>query len=378
MNTNSRRILIKSVAAFTAVSVSPFVAAFTDKHLGSVTIPSVSAAESFEAEGSLLMSKERILAYVPVEEAPVHTETVVVAEQDVETDSHETKLPLTTTNIEQNDETTDDFNRRDGLIAWKTYGAVPGTDFINLEGGGQVRNATNIDREVIAAEVSKLPDFTLYGDGSPEVLIYHNHTSESYQPSGAVYFDGDYTGRSANPDNGVVAVGEAIAREIAAAGYGVIHDGTVHDSPEYKGSYGRGLTTVYKILEQYPSIKVVLDIHRDAIETEDGAPVGAVTEQAGGRAAQVMFIAAADDGTYDVPDFMQNLRFAAMLQSQAEADNPELMRPVLFQYCQYNEQVSHGALLVEVGSHGNTIDEAVYAGELLGKSIARALDKLRT
>ena len=88
-----------------------------------------------------------------------------------------------------------------------------------------------------------------------------------------------------------------------------------------------------------------------------------------------MIICAADDGTYDVPDFYGNLRFACGLQSSMEEMYPTLTRPVLFQYCQYNQQVSNGALLIEVGSHGNSIEEAVYSGELIGNALASLLKK---
>ena len=88
-----------------------------------------------------------------------------------------------------------------------------------------------------------------------------------------------------------------------------------------------------------------------------------------------MIICAADDGTYGVPDFYDNLHFACEFQQSIEGMFPTLTRPILFQYCQYNQQVSPGALLIEVGSHGNSIDEAVYSGELIGKSLAALLTR---
>ena len=200
----------------------------------------------------------------------------------------------------------------------------------------------------------------------------HTHTTESYEPYEKDWYDSDYTSRSADPENGVVAVGQAIAKELAAAGIGVIHDGTIHDDI-YTGAYARSLATTEEILREYPSIKVVLDIHRDAVEYEDGSRISAVTEIDGRKAAQVMIISAADEGTYGVPDFLENLHFACQLQQSMESSYPTLTRPVLFQYCQYNQQVSTGALLIEVGSHGNSVDQAVYSGELIGKSLARLL-----
>ncbi|MGN0579150.1 MAG: stage II sporulation protein P, partial [Ruminiclostridium sp.] len=265
------------------------------------------------------------------------------------------------------------FTNHGGRIYEETFVKNGGEDFINLKNGGQLRNCTDISNETVAkeAEIPSAIQIEL-NSSQPQVLIMHTHTTESYEPYEKDWFDSEYTSRSADPENGVVAVGQAIANELVAAGIGVIHDGTIHDDI-YTGAYARSLATTEEILREYPSIKVVLDIHRDAVEYEDGSRISAVTEIEGRKAAQVMIISAADEGTYGVPDFLENLHFACQLQQSMESSYPTLTRPVLFQYCQYNQQVSTGALLIEVGSHGNSIDQAVYSGELIGKSLARLL-----
>lgn len=265
------------------------------------------------------------------------------------------------------------FSSHGGRIYEETFVKNGGEDFINLKNGGQLRNCTDISNETVAkeAEIPSAIQIEL-NSSQPQVLIMHTHTTESYEPYEKDWFDSEYTSRSADPENGVVAVGQAIANELAAAGIGVIHDGTIHDDI-YTGAYARSLATTEEILREYPSIKVVLDIHRDAVEYEDGSRISAVTEIEGKKAAQVMIISAADEGTYGVPDFLENLHFACQLQQSMESSYPTLTRPVLFQYCQYNQQVSTGALLIEVGSHGNSIDQAVYSGELIGKSLVRLL-----
>ena len=265
------------------------------------------------------------------------------------------------------------FTNRGGRIYEETFVKNGGEDFINLKNGGQLRNCTDISNETVAKEAEIPSEIRIdLNSSQPQVLIMHTHTTESYEPYEKDWFDSEYTSRSADPKNGVVAVGEAIANELAAAGIGVIHDGTIHDDI-YTGAYARSLATTEEILREYPSIKVVLDIHRDAVEYEDGSRISAVTEIDGKKAAQVMIISAADEGTYGVPNFLENLHFASQLQQSMESRYPTLTRPVLFQYCQYNQQVSTGALLIEVGSHGNSIDQAVYSGELIGKSLAELL-----
>ena len=265
------------------------------------------------------------------------------------------------------------FDIHSGAICEKTFGKGNGPEYIELENNAQLRNCTDIDNDSVRTGFGTASDIAveLYSD-EPQVLILHTHTTESYEPYTKDWYDERYTSRSLDPDNGVIAVGDAIAEQLASEGISVIHDCTIHDAV-YSGAYSRSLATAVSDISEYSSIKVVLDIHRDAIEYSDGSRISAVTEIGGKKAAQVMVICAADDGTYGVPNFYDNLHFACELQQSMEGMYPTLTRPILFQYCQYNQQVSAGALLIEVGSHGNSIDEAVYSGELIGRSLAALL-----
>ncbi len=272
-------------------------------------------------------------------------------------------------NISEQEEDLSVYDRNSGKIYEVTFRDNQGPDFINLSAGGQVRNCTDLTNEFIMNETKKDFDIPVeFNSELPQVLIMHTHTTESYEIEEKDYYDSDYICRSSDPDNSVVAVGKAIAKELVEEGISVIHDGTIHDS-QYKGAYDRSLQTVEKILTDFPSIKIVLDIHRDAIE-DNGERASAVTEINGKKAAQVMIISAADDGTYNIPDYLENFHFACALQQAIESRYPTLTRPVLFQYCHYNQHTTTGSLLLEIGSHGNTIEQAVYTGELIGKSIA--------
>lgn len=119
-----------------------------------------------------------------------------------------------------------------------------------------------------------------------------------------------------------------------------------------------------------------MDIHRDGIEREDGTRLAPVTEIDGREAAQIMIISGCDDGTMNMPDYMQNFRFASLLQSSIESMHSGLTRPVLFDYRFYNQDLTTGSLLIEVGSHGNSLDQALYSGELIGESLAEICKKL--
>ena len=90
-----------------------------------------------------------------------------------------------------------------------------------------------------------------------------------------------------------------------------------------------------------------------------------------------MIITGCDDGRFgNMPDYLENFKLACMIQGSAEKLYPGLARPILFDYRNYNQHISTGSLLIEVGSHANSLDEAVYSGELLGDCMADALLKL--
>lgn len=268
-----------------------------------------------------------------------------------------------------------ELESRDGVIERMTYGFCGGTDYIALEGGGQVRNVTSVSRDTLVKASAEPYSFTVEKNGEPQVLIMHTHETESYEPYSRDFYDDSFTSRTTDDRMNMAAVGDAIAAQLESAGYGVLHDVTKHDYPSYNGSYDRSRVTVTDILEQYPSIKVVLDIHRDAIQRADGTRIAPVTEIDGKSAAQLMIICGCDDGTMNMPDYMENFRFACALQRQFETDFPTLTRPVLFDYRKYNQDLTTGSLLIEVGGHANSMDEAVYTGELIGKSLVNLFEK---
>lgn len=257
-----------------------------------------------------------------------------------------------------------------------TYGEYSGNSYFNLDNFGQVNNKTTLSNETLLRESRVSPDFTISDTDEPQVLIYHTHTTESFEPFVRENMDAEFNYRTTDDTKNMIMVGNAIQAELEAKGIGVIHVTEVHDYPSYNGSYGRSRESIMPILEQYPEIKVALDIHRDAIAGEDYAAQPYV-EINGREAAQIMIISGCDDGTLDMPDYMKNFHFAAGLQRQIEGDYNGLTRPVLFDYRHYNQDLTTGSLLIEVGSHGNTLDQAQYSGQLIGRSLCEFLDGLK-
>lgn len=234
--------------------------------------------------------------------------------------------------------------------------------------GVYVYNYTDYDVDV-AALAKKQPAITLTA-GQPQILIMHTHTTEAYTQDGSdVYAESD-TYRTTNDDCNVVRVGEAVAQVYRDAGLQVIHDTTFYDYPAYNGAYGRSGAGVKRYLEQYPSIKLVLDIHRDALTGDDGTVYKAATEIGGEQVAQVMLVVGTDAGGLTHPDWRQNLALAIRLQSSLNEAYPTLARPIVLRTSRFNQQLTHGSLLLEVGSHGNTLQEAVAAGKLFAKATA--------
>lgn len=264
----------------------------------------------------------------------------------------------------------------DGEIVRVNYGRYSGSSFFDLEGGGQVNNKTDIPNETLIRESGYLPNFTVEDTDEPLVLIYHTHTTESYEPFIRDNYDSSFNYRTTDNTKNVVMVGDAIQAELEAQGIGVIHTPAVHDYPSYNGSYGRSRETIMPILEKYPSIKVVLDIHRDAISA-DGTAYQPFVEENGREASQVMIISGCDDGTLGMPDYMENFHFACTLQQKLESDHPGLTRPVLFDYRHYNQDLTNGSLLIEVGSHGNTLEQSQYSGQLIGRSLGELLNSMK-
>ena len=246
------------------------------------------------------------------------------------------------------------------VLVHKTYTTSPSEVFVQV-GNAFVKNVTDYANSVVLEAEAASPAFTLEDTSEPQVLIMHTHTTESYMPFTGDAYDTTYPSRTT--DN---------TQKLQEAGIGVIHDTTQHDYPSYNGSYDRSAETVKGILAQYPSIKVVLDIHRDAIISGDTV-TAPVVESDEGTAAQVMIISGCDDGTMDYPDWRENLAFAIDLQQQMEADHPGFTRPVLFDYRFYNQNLTTGSLLIEVGGHGNTLSQAKLAGEWIGESLAALL-----
>ena len=261
-----------------------------------------------------------------------------------------------------------------GTVTEQQFGQGSGEKYIPC-GAGSIKNNTRQSAADIAAEAAQPLPFAIEKDSAaPQVLIMHTHATEDYRLSAGLWFTPGDGARSTDRSINMCAVGRVMADTLNAAGICTLHDETLNDYPSYTGSYANSRAVVQQYLAQYPSIKVVLDVHRDAIERENGTRCAPVCTIDGRQAAQVMIICGCDNGTsVQLPAWRQNLRFAAAWERSMEAKNPGFTRPVLFSYRFYNQDLTTGSLLIEIGGHGNNLYEALYSGYLAAQGLVETL-----
>ena len=238
------------------------------------------------------------------------------------------------------------------------------------EGEVYVYNRTSFDLDASVLREGTV-DVNL-GEG-PQILIVHSHGSEAYsQNDGDTYEESDPY-RTTDCTKNVVRVGEEMAQVFRSQGFEVVHDTTLYDYPAYNGAYERSCAGVEKWLEQYPTIKLVLDVHRDALVSADGAAYKLVSEVEGQKVAQVMLVVGSNDSGMEHPNWRENLALAVKLQLELTRDWGQLARPITLRSSRYNQHLSPGSLLVEVGGHGNTLQEAIAGARLFAQSIGQVL-----
>lgn len=252
-------------------------------------------------------------------------------------------------------------------VFFKTSGA---TDNV---AGIYIKNSTATKKPDFEALLTDGPTLEISDKSLPTVLIFHTHTTESYLLADNGVFYEDFKTRSNDPDKNMIRVGAEICRVLDENGIGYIHDTTVYDE-SYEGAYSRSRKTVEEILAKNPSIKIVLDVHRDAIYYSDTSHCKPTAQIDGKKAAQIMIITGAEEGYItDFPYWEDNLKFALCFQKTAEEKYPGLMKPLYFCQRKYNMDTAKCSLLLEMGTDANTLEEAVYSGYLTGKVLCEII-----
>ena len=231
-----------------------------------------------------------------------------------------------------------------------------------------VNNETSYDVDV-AACLASVTAIHAEGDG-PQVLIVHTHGSESYTPDAAFPYSPSENTRTTDTRYNVVRVGAELQKVLEDNGVQAVHIRNIFDSPTYSGSYDRSLAAIEEALSEYPTIQVVIDVHRDSILTDDGIAYKTSCTIDGTEMAQLMFVVGTDEGGLYHPNWQQNLNYVTGLQYRLNRSYPGLIRPVNLRTQRFNQHASAGSMLIEVGSSGNTMTEALAAIRLFGQTLA--------
>ena len=204
--------------------------------------------------------------------------------------------------------------------------------------------------------------------GEPTVLILHTHGTESYTKSPGETYAESSDFRTLDEGYNMISLGDYLAQALEAAGIRVIHDQSLHDYPSYSGSYSAARKSIAAYLEEYPSIQLVLDLHRDASGDNSNQLKTSATVD-GQKSAQLMLVVGTDASGLSHPGWEENLSLALKLYAQLERNAPGICRYISLRSQRFNQDQHPGALIVEIGGAGNSHAEALTATSVLARAV---------
>ncbi len=244
-------------------------------------------------------------------------------------------------------------------------------------GGVYLKNSTGLTVD-IKKELSVPIAFKIEKNDQPQVLIIHTHATECYMEEERDFYTSADKARTTDNSKNVTEIGQIIADRLESGGIKVIHDRTQHDYPAYNSSYSRAAETIKEYLKKYPSIKIVVDVHRDSIAMSGNDKAKPTVTVNGKKAAQVMLVAGSETGSVTgFPNWRENFRLALKYQQTMEALYPGLARTMNFASRKYNMHLTTGSMLLEVGTDSNSFEEACYSAELAGNALLSLLNTLK-
>lgn len=207
------------------------------------------------------------------------------------------------------------------------------------------------------------------------VLVIHTHATEAFSMTDGDTYEPSEPYRTTDASHSVIRVGDELVRILTERGIKVIHDTGLYDYPNYNNSYSRALESITAHLSEDDSIKIVIDLHRDALEGADGKVYKTVADIGDTPSAQIEIISGTNFSGLRHPNWEGNLSFAMKLQAEMVQDYPTLARPLQISQYRYNQHLTPGSLIVEVGCSGNTLSEAVTAAGYFADCMATVLGK---
>ena len=256
-----------------------------------------------------------------------------------------------------------------------------GTDKAGADGGAEIRAATIDGSKLLTNDTEQEIDVVAcmaeglslrLPAGSPQILIIHTHSTEAYSTADGENYEATGEYRTTDREHSVVKVGDVLAEELSARGLNVIHDRGIYDYPSYAGSYARSGAAVESYLSEYPDLAVVIDLHRDALGDGD-VIYKTMAELQGETSSQLMLLVGTGENGLTHPLWRENLKLGLAMQNAINEDFPTLARPLAVKPERYNQQLTTGSLLLEVGSSGNTLSEALCAVRLFAEAVGPLL-----
>lgn len=235
-----------------------------------------------------------------------------------------------------------------------------------------IQNMTKLS--IDANALLKEPLSLEFNRNGPKIMIYHTHTTESFIKRLEDLNKKDVPVWSLDPQESVVRVGHELAELLRKKyGYDVVHNGTIHDYPDFGESYNNAYTTINNYLKSYPSIKVIFDIHRDGLSANQ--PKLRLTTQIGGKdVAKIMFVVGTNTNRSEHINWKENLKLAIKLQENLNRQHPGLARHIYISSNAYNQNLSKGSLLIEIGGDGNLLSECLESVKYLAKAISEVIN----
>lgn len=238
-------------------------------------------------------------------------------------------------------------------------------------GAVYIQNRSKYDIDI--ASLLKLKDGVRLSGDQAQVLIMHTHGTEAYTPDESSAYAPTDSSRTTDSNYNMLRVGAEIEKVLEANGIKTIHSTVLNDSPAYSGSYSRALNDISAKLKANPSIKVVIDVHRDAMETNSGIRYKTVATINGEQVAQLMLVTGTNGGGLTHPNWKQNLAFQMKLQQRLNTRFPGIMRPMSIRNERFNQHVTRGSMLLEVGTSGNTLNEALASARIFARELSALL-----
>ena len=326
------------ITLFILLNIFVFIDGVSPKVFISVAIPQINMLDKKTSKYIALLEKEKftyeIFKELPEDKVELIEEVIEI--KDIELDNEEVIL---------------EENYYEVTLDWSTM----------------VKNLTSYKIDVDSLLNEDLT-FDLNGN-SIEAIIYHTHTTESYTQSKDYRYEASGVYRTLNSNANMLRIGEELKKDLQKYGIGVYHDKTIYDYPDYNSSYSKAGKGIVENIKKYKNAKIVLDVHRDAISvnTEQYKPVVQIGDK---KVAQFLLVIGTNQGGLNHPNWRENLKLALKIKKLADEKYPGLCRNVILRKERFNQQVTNGAMIVEMGATGNTVEEVLETSKYVSELIA--------